>query len=51
MKRERVTGLEAIQDSMYEPTVRYCQKGIDRQAGFEELQPCPEYRAAQSQSA
>jgi len=22
--------------------------GVDRQSGFEELQPCPEYRQAQS---
>jgi hypothetical protein len=22
--------------------------GVDRQGGFEELQPCPEYRAVQS---
>jgi gentisate 1,2-dioxygenase len=31
MERERVKGLEAIQDSVYEQTVRYYQKGIERQ--------------------
>ncbi|MDB5793706.1 MAG: hypothetical protein JWR25_85 [Noviherbaspirillum sp.] len=44
------TGNEPVLLISVEPNMVHAV-GLDRHAGFEELQPCPEYRAAQSQSA